>query len=112
MLTKKQSKVEVMNISFELPREVVPLKYRELNSGFRDFYKTDYHSSLKICQVVKANDVVYVNLPSKELFREYQRDTSKFRTDSRMLILDSNERRFCYLSYNNELVLHKMNYLP
>jgi len=114
MLSKKQSKVEVMNISFDLPTTTkIPLKYNELSTSLRNFYLTEYTSSMTVIQLLNPKDIIFVNLPpnSSRLFNQYQTDiNSQF--PRKVMVYDSNIKKICYLSYSNELLLYKMNYLP
>lgn len=46
------------------------------------------------------------------LLTTYQADFSQFRDHRKISAFDSNVKKLCYLSYSNELLEYKMNYLP
>lgn len=46
------------------------------------------------------------------LLSNYQADFSNFKDQRKISAFDSNVKKLCYLSYSNELLEYKMNYLP
>ena len=47
-----------------------------------------------------------------QLFNNYQTNLNQLSENRRLQIYDSNVKKLCYISYNNELLEYKMNYLP
>lgn len=63
-------------------------------------------------KLLNPKDIIFVNLPlNNKLFNQYQADISSQFT-RKIMVYDSNVKKICYLSYSNELLLYKMNYLP
>jgi hypothetical protein len=75
-LSKKQSKIEVMNISFELPPES-DLPVARGDFILTNVHKTEYLSSLRIIQLIRPQDIILVNVPAGQLFANYQQDVSR-----------------------------------
>jgi len=76
-LNKKQSKIEVMNISFELPPETEQSVYSRGDFIITNVHKTEYLSSLRIIQLIRPQDIILVNVPAGPLFSSYQQDVSR-----------------------------------
>lgn len=47
-----------------------------------------------------------------QMLSNYQNSLNQFSESRKMQAYDSNVKKLCYLSYNNELLEYKMNYLP
>ena len=65
MLNKKQSKVEVMNISFDIPSLAIykPIACPEPNRAMKGFHTPEYSSSMRVIKIIKPKDIIFVNLP-------------------------------------------------
>lgn len=104
-----------MNIRFDLPSPA-DIPYREplqLSASVRNFHKTEYKSSLRVINHIKPKDIIFVNMPLQgNLLSSYLADFSNFKDQRKISAFDSNVKKLCYLSYSNELLEYKMNYLP
>ena len=76
-LSKKQSKIEVMNISFELPPESDQPPSTRGDFIITNVHKTQYLSSLRVIQLIRPQDIILVNVPVGPLFSNYQQDVSR-----------------------------------
>jgi hypothetical protein len=106
MMSKKTSKIEVMNINFSLPDP--------LDSGYdlatplahtKNIHKTEYNSSLKIIQMIKPSNIILLNVPNNATFRGYQAEIPRLFTrqvsaeSKKVNIFDINAKKNCYLSF-------------
>lgn len=92
-----------MNISFDLPSSNKnALNYTELSPSLRNFYLTEYTSSMTIIKMLNPKDIIFVNLPpnSSRLFNQYQADIQA-QFPRKVMVYDINARKICYLSYSN-----------
>lgn len=77
MMSKKTSKIEIMNICFQLPDETSTPIAIPPYSILKNVHKTEYHSSLKIFRLLAPANIVLLNVPNPSTFRSYQIDVPK-----------------------------------
>lgn len=107
-----------MNICFKLPETLE--NGIELAMPFaqtKNIHKTEYNSSLKIIQMIKPSNIILLNVPNNGTFRGYQAQIPRLfsfqnNEGKKVNVFDINAKKNCYLSFENELLQYKMNYLP
>ena len=99
-MSKKQSKVEVMNIRFDLPppSETNKVEPKQLSKTVKNFHKTEFLSSLRVIKHIKPKDIVFVNMPGpsnmpNRLMNSYQMEFSQFKNEKKMNVFNSSEKR-------------------
>jgi hypothetical protein len=79
----------------------------------KSFHHTEFQSSLRVINYIKPKDIIFVNMPrTGNLLNNYQFNLAQFKDQRKVTAYDSNVKKLTYLSYSNELLEYKMNYLP